>query len=100
MKKLLAYVLLVIISFQALPVKEMGKILYLGLITEEIHESDVEDGSSKLKLKKPETAFKPGMDTPSRNQHLAQIAMQAIHRAEQVVRQYIPDTVTPPPNIL
>jgi len=100
MRKLLAYIILVVLSFQVLPVKEMGKILYLGLITEEIHESDVEDGNGKLKLKKAETLDKPGFDTPFINQHMAQIAMLAVNRAELVLGQYIPDTVTPPPNSL
>ena len=99
MRQLLACILLAIISFLALPVKELGQILYNGLLTEELCE-DVEEGSSKLKLKKVETAFKPGFDVPTANQHLTLMAMLAIHRAELVLGQFIPDTVTPPPNLL
>lgn len=100
MKKLLAGILLLIISFQALPVKELGKILYLGLITEEIHEieSDTE-GTAKIKPVKLETTYKPDNGyQPVLNRHLYIIAMIAVHRTDYFLRQFVPDILTPPPN--
>jgi hypothetical protein len=101
MKKLLAGILLLIISFQALPVKELGKILYLGLITEEIHEieSDTE-GPAKIKPVKLETTYKPDNGyQPVLNRHLYIMAMIAVHRTDHFLRQYVPDILTPPPNL-
>lgn len=101
MRKLLAGILLLIISFQAMPVKELGKILYQGLITEEIHEieSDTE-GQGKVKPVKLETTYKPDNGyEPIQNRHLSIIAMMAVHRADHFLRQYVPDILTPPPNL-
>lgn len=98
MRKLLAGILLLIISFQAMPVKELGKILYQGLITEEIHEIE-SDTEGKMKPVKLETTDKPDNGyEPIQNRHLAVIAMIAVHRADHFLRQYVPDILTPPPN--
>ncbi|HEY9176610.1 MAG TPA: hypothetical protein VIN07_02920 [Flavipsychrobacter sp.] len=101
MRKLLAGILLLIISFQAMPVKELGKILYQGQLTEEIHEIEADsEGPGKIKPLKLETTYKPhNFYEPIQNRHLSIIAMMAVHRTDHFLRQYIPDILTPPPNL-
>ncbi len=99
-KKLLAGILLLIVSLQALPVKELGKILYQGLLTEEIHELENDsEGKAKIKPVKLETIGRPdGSYDPMLNKHLSDIAMLSVHRTDYYLRQYIPEILTPPPN--
>ena len=97
-KKLLAGILLLIVSLQALPVKELGKILYQGLLTEEIHDGDSE-GKAKIKPVKLETTGRTeGSYDPMLNKHLSDMAMLAVHRTDYYLRQYVPEIPTPPPN--
>jgi hypothetical protein len=99
MKKWLAYIFLTIFSFQVLPVKEIGKILFKGQMTEEIHESA--DGPVSVKLKKGTDPFKlhPGdFEQTARLQYLSAKLSLAIVESEWHPSQFIPDIVTPPPN--
>lgn len=101
MKQLLAGILLLIISLQALPVKELGEILYMGLITEEIHEIEGDtEGQTKIKPAKLETTYKPDNGyQPVFNRRLCVMAMMAVHRTDHFLSQYVPDILTPPPNL-
>lgn len=101
MKKLLAYIFLTIFSFQVLPVKEIGKILFKGQMTEEIHESGHSGDNNNAKLKKGTDPFRlHNSDTEAiaRMQHLSAQICLAILQAESLPMQFIPDIVTPPPN--
>lgn len=100
MKKWLAYIFLFIFSFQVLPVKEIGKILFKGQMTEEIHEADLADGSSS-KLKKGTDPFRIyHLDTEqtARIQYFSHRASLAVIESERLPLQFIPDIFTPPPN--
>jgi hypothetical protein len=100
-KKLLAYIFLTIFSFQVLPVKEIGKILFKGQMTEEIHESGPSPDNGNAKLKKGTDPFRlHNFDTKdiARIQYLSAKICIAIVEAERLPKQFIPDIVTPPPN--
>ncbi|RYD57691.1 MAG: hypothetical protein EOP56_07910 [Sphingobacteriales bacterium] len=102
-KKWLAYILLCIFSFQVLPVKELGKLLFKGQLTEEIHEesySDAEDLENN-KLKKNEEPLKfhmPLDELFARSRYYTHNIMVAIHEADHIPLLYLPDIPTPPPN--
>ena len=102
MKQLLAYVFLFIFSFQVLPVKELGKLLSTGQMTEEIQEAGTNgDISPETKAKKGHEQFKPGengLNFQARINCLTGKILAAIQIAENLPLQFIPDIVTPPPN--
>lgn len=103
MRQWLAYILIAIFSFQVLPVKELGKILFKGQLTEEIHEEghgDAED-LEDAKLKKDGDPFKfhyPVTEFVARNHFHTHSAMVAIYEADHIPLLYLPDILTPPPN--
>jgi hypothetical protein len=103
MRQWLAYILICIFSFQILPVKELGKILFKGQLTEEIHEEacgDAEDPES-VKLKKDGESFKYHNSINeffARNRYYSHNVMVAIHEADHIPLLYLPDIPTPPPN--
>jgi hypothetical protein len=104
MKHFVAYIFLIVFSFQVLPVKELGKALFKGQMTEEVHEtcdSDCSDDCPVSKVKK-ESEFGTIL-------HIAQesIALQsyincklhtAIHNTESLPKHFVDDITTPPPN--
>jgi hypothetical protein len=97
MKKFLAYIFLFIFSFQVLPVKEIGQILFKGLMTEEIHETvDENSGSSKLKKEPAKLYFKA--ESLASIKYLTKKIQTAIHESESLPRHFVPDILTPPPN--
>jgi len=101
MKKWLAYIFLTIFSFQVLPVKEIGKILFKGQMTEEIHEADVTDGSSS-KIKKDADPYRlhpTETELAARIQYTSKKASLAIIKSEKIPGQFIPDIFAPPPNL-
>lgn len=102
MKKFLACLFLTLFSFQVLPVKELGKILYKGLMTEEIHEvegsaEDINTGKWK-KL----TNYNGSDETTThlRDVYLSSIVHLIITHAAHFCCQYVPEIITPPPNSL
>lgn len=104
MKKLLAYIFLIIFSTQVLPVKEIGKILYKGQITEEeVHTcSEGCEDSNALKLKIEGDPFhhteRQLFQAHARVAFLTQQINTAIHHAEHIPIHFVPDILTPPPN--
>ena len=102
MKRVLAYIFLIIFSFQILPVKEIGKILFKGQITEEEVRGDSHgDGDSQVKLKKEgDPLFHPD-DNAQASARIAFLTHQIstlIHEAEHLPKTFVPDILTPPPN--
>lgn len=98
MRHFLAYIMLTIFSFQVLPVKELGKLLFKAQLTEEIHE-DCETGSDSEMLLKEKLSYK---ETPV-SYWITQVYLQkklivAIHIAAQIAHQHFPDIFVPPPN--
>ncbi len=99
MKKWLAYIFLIIFSFQVLPVKEIGQILFKGQMTEEIHEADVNDCSSKIKKgTDPFRIHSTETDQTARIQYYSHRAILAVLESERLPGQFVPDIFTPPPN--
>lgn len=97
MKKFLAYIFLFIFSFQVLPVKEIGQILFKGLMTEEIHETvDETSGNSKVKKEPAKLYFKA--EALASAKYLTRKIQIAIHESESLPRHFVPDILTPPPN--
>ena len=100
MRRLLASVFLFLFSFQIMPVKEIGKVLFNGLMTEEIHETSGEGDNSGSKQKK---GFKPLNLFSNESQTAQSIFFDkasdlAIQEAERLPNNFIPDIFTPPPN--
>jgi hypothetical protein len=102
MRKLLAYIFLTIFSFQVLPVKEIGKILFKGMMTEEIHETcHNADDTPGSKLKKGAEPFKlinSEASLTAQILYLDRATETAIHEAERLPNNFVPDIFTPPPN--
>jgi hypothetical protein len=97
MKNPLAYIFLFIFSFQVLPVKEIGKILFKGQMTEEIHETSHDDiGSGKIKKADLKVFLKS--ETLASVRYLSSKLTVAIHETERLPRHFVPDILTPPPN--
>jgi len=92
-----------IFSLQIIPVKEIGKILFKGQITEEeVHGySGVGEGDESPKLKKdsdPPFHHKLIFQDDARAAFLAHEINTAIHLAEHIPDYHVPDILTPPPN--
>jgi hypothetical protein len=100
MKKFVAYIFLFIFSFQVLPVKEIGSILFKGQMTEEIHET-VDDNPTGSKLKKEaETKIFIKSEMLASVMYFTSIAQLAIHSSANLPRHFVPDIFTPPPNFI
>lgn len=101
MKKILAIIFLTIFSLQVLPVRELGKMLYKGMLAEEIHEVEgkAEDLTTfKWNKKHTECVGYSHDAAHMRDVYLTAMVQLAIYNAAHVQRQYIPDITTPPPN--
>ena len=103
MKHWVAYFFLFIFSFQVLPVKEIGKILFKNQLTEEVKESGCEDGcdgeTSKLKKEgDPLQRIHWEDQQVARLQHLSHSLQTAIHEAERLPIHHVGEILTPPPN--
>ncbi|MBL7717395.1 MAG: hypothetical protein JNL72_01060 [Flavipsychrobacter sp.] len=103
MKKLVAYIFLFIFSFQVLPVKELGKMLFKNQLTEEIKEADYSssDKGEDLKLKKegdPLMSEEWEQACTARIQYLSHFLQIVIHEAERLPHQHVGEIFTPPPN--
>ncbi|WP_276132531.1 hypothetical protein [Polluticoccus soli] len=100
MKKFIAYIFLLIFSFQVLPVKEIGSILFKGQMTEEIHETaDDSPPGSKIK-KESDTKIFAKYETVASVIHFTKIVELTLHRSEHLPRHFVPDILTPPPNFI
>lgn len=100
MRKFIAYICLLIFSFQVLPVKEIGSILFKQQMTEEIHET-VDDNPPGSKIKKEsETKLFIKNEMMASAIYLTKIVELALHRSEHLPRHFVPDIVTPPPNVV
>lgn len=100
MSRLIASFFILILSIQVLPVKEIGKVLFKGQLTEEIHpedscapDADLED----LLLYTPPTS--PEHNTVYQNSRkLSTVILIHIHLCESLPDYHYPDIFTPPPN--
>ncbi len=96
----LASFFLLIFSFQVLPVKEIGKILFKGTMIEEIHESAPDCDETQSKLKKGKDLFTPYKTYATASLMLVLISNGlGIFNPESISKQHIPDIITPPPNV-
>lgn len=102
MRPFLATFFLLIFSFQVLPVKEIGKLLFKAQTTEEVHESHTDDGPD-LKVKKEGDPFQLSsfnITAAARQKDLSTKIAVVIHRTAILPDYHIPDILTPPPNCL
>ncbi|PZF71990.1 hypothetical protein DN068_15255 [Taibaiella soli] len=100
MRQHLAMFFLLIFSFQVLPVKEIGKLLFKSTTTEEIHEGHADDGPD-LKIKKEGDPFHVSfmdMTSTARAKEFTAKVLLVIHRTASLPDYHIPDILTPPPN--
>lgn len=98
-QKLLTIFFLFIFSFQVLPVKEIGKILFKGTMIEEIHEAAPDCDETQSKLKKGNDPFTPFKTYPTAGRMLLLVSNGlGTFNPESISKQHIPDIITPPPN--
>jgi hypothetical protein len=99
-KQFLAYIFLFVFSFQVLPVKELGKLLFKGQMTEEVHESGCMDDSGCAKIKKGSEPCRLADYSFSVNEsvYIDTKVNIAIHISELLPAGFVPDILTPPPN--
>lgn len=101
MKHVIAYIFILMFSFQALPVQQLSKLLFKKCTVEECNmcmETDMDD-SSEQDIKKETDPFRViTEEEQSRSMHLATVTSVAIQLSEQLPPHYAPDIVTPPPN--
>lgn len=100
MKVFLASFFLLIFSFQVLPVKEIGKLLFKQTLTEEIHETENDEASTGCVAEKDNEPYTHPKHTLIHDKWLA-IYYDGLtgHLPSHVSKQYIPDIPTPPPNM-
>jgi hypothetical protein len=100
MRPLIAYLFIIIFSLQIIPIKEIGEILYKGQITEEeVHGYGHNTDDSNTKVKKDNGPyFGSAAQNHTRIICLSQKLNTAIHRAENLPQNFVPEIITPPPN--
>lgn len=100
MKVYLASFFLLIFSFQVLPVKEIGKLLFKQTLTEEIHETENDEAGTNSIVKKDNEPYTHHKHTLIHDKWLARYCNGLTgHLPSHVSKQYIPDILTPPPNV-
>ncbi len=104
MKKVVAYIFIIIFLFSALPVREIGKMLGKGQTTEEVHADDdgtgVPDDDFAGKIKKDldpfiEVIFHAEVAPMFVYNNKVQVA---IHRSSILPDHFVPNIPTPPPD--
>ena len=101
MKQIIACLFLAIFSFQVLPVKEIGKMLFKGQITEEeVHNwgGPLEEVPSKHKKDGEPLYYNKEFQAAARSEFLTHQLRLALMHSERLPMEHIPDIVTPPPN--
>ncbi len=100
MRLFLAYIFLFIFSFQILPVKEIGKMLCKGTMTEEIHEGLADIDDEGCELKKQNDPYTTSKENPETEQlFVFTYSGLSVMHPQPISKQFIPDIVTPPPNL-
>lgn len=101
MKLFLASFFLFIFSFQVLPVKAIGKLLFKQAMTEEIHETECEGDTDgpECEVKKQDDPYSPSSYLDASEKLIAKYVSNVLGiMPDNVSKQYIPDILTPPPN--
>lgn len=100
MKLFLASCFLFIFSLQILPVKEIGKLLKKGTMSEEVQEAETggigDDGGTSFAQDNPYTSIK--YYTYNRKWVIMAGEKLPLTHPEKYSKQYIPDIPTPPPD--
>jgi hypothetical protein len=100
-RKWIAYIFIMIFSLQVVPVKEIGKILFKGQITEEeVHGYALEENDDSPKLKKDGEPFDYSelSQNEARSASLSHEISTAMHSVAHLPDYHVPDILTPPPN--
>lgn len=103
MRAVLATIFLLIFSFQVVPVKEIGKLLFKGALTEEIHETEFDNDDADNtgnEVKKGSDPYPPQKLHAHFNKWMVRTgnSLLGVNTPEHVSKQFIPDIPTPPPN--
>lgn len=98
MKVVLASIFMFIFSFQVVPVKEIGKLLFKGTMTEEIHESEFDGDEKSCEIKKEGDPYTSHRSYPNYCRYVEKAGRLNMATPVHVSKQYIPDIPTPPPN--
>jgi hypothetical protein len=99
MRLRLAYLFLFIFSFQVLPIKEVGKLLFKSQMTEEIHETAPSSPDENQKNKKHADPYTGSNSAATlRLLWINHDAALAFQYADDVPAAHVPDIFTPPPN--
>ena len=102
MQKLIAAIFLFIFSFQVVPVKEIGGVLYKQLITEEVPDAKTatdEQVPGKLKVAIDVFVLSESAYSNS-NRYFGSSILILLHKAEAFPVFHIPDIFTPPPDLV
>lgn len=97
MKHFIAYLCLLIFSFQVLPVKELGKLLCKGQNTEEVHECSADGNTAKEKKADDFKLYGPHSQAVFLIS-LEQKVIVSLHAADNLPENHVADILTPPPN--
>jgi|GEM_PF-5064147 len=94
---------IMIFSILALPVMEMGKVVFKAQLAEEEvkHCAGGCEDEPEVKLKSggdPLHYPESGLQAAARSNHLSHQILTAIHLAEQMPTVFVPDVLSPPPD--
>jgi len=101
-KHWLAYSFLFILSFQVLPVKQLGQWLYKGQLNEEVYEAD---GKTNESEQEKQIATSIDKQCVTYTHHVNELLYSnyavhtAIHFTEMIPVSYVAELFSPPPNM-
>lgn len=99
MRIFLAYIFIIIFSFQVLPVRELGKIFSKGQLTEEVHNDNDTFDDCAFKIKKGSDLFHfTHTEYTVRDKHFTVQILAKIQATERIPQHHVPEVPTPPPN--
>ncbi len=100
MKPWLACILMILFSFQALPVKELGKLLGKKAIQEQVQDEsgDTSDASKQFAEKEIEKLFVHSQAFQLTTLVVEEQVKVALHRFHFFEDHFHPDITTPPPD--
>ncbi|OSZ79245.1 hypothetical protein CAP35_13605 [Chitinophagaceae bacterium IBVUCB1] len=103
MKQWLAYSFLFIFSFQLLPVRQLGQLLYKGQMTEEVYETDgkADENKSPESLAIDNDKYITNYSVYTKWLLYSNHAVHnTIYHTKALSAQYIADVFSPPPNVI
>lgn len=97
--RLFAYILIILFSFQVIPVRELGKFMFKKAATEQVQDIDEDQGAACKKKGAEGTKLLPGVAFFRLRQILSnRQAQTALHIRFIITPHFVPEIPTPPPN--